>query len=124
MDEQKQRLAARRGAMVAGGFWRDETLLDHLARAVARGDEARLVRARIFAHQHRDVAVVQRDRVDAQLNLAPLRLCLRFVVETQMVDAFEVVEAPGFHGSVSVCCDWGDGAPASQSSSSALISRG
>ena len=35
MDEQKQRLAARRGAMVAGGFWRDETLLYHLARAVA-----------------------------------------------------------------------------------------
>ncbi|MBX9701423.1 MAG: cyclohexanecarboxylate-CoA ligase [Acetobacteraceae bacterium] len=35
MHEQKQRLAARRDPMVAGGFWRDETLLDHLTRAVA-----------------------------------------------------------------------------------------
>ena len=35
MDEQRQRLLVRREAVVAGGFWRDETLLDHLARAVA-----------------------------------------------------------------------------------------
>ena len=35
MDKQRQRLPARREAMVAGGFWRDETLLDHLTRAAA-----------------------------------------------------------------------------------------
>ena len=36
MQFETERLLARRPAMRAGGFWRDETLLDHLARAVAR----------------------------------------------------------------------------------------
>ncbi|TCZ53406.1 AMP-binding protein [Roseicella aquatilis] len=35
METQRDRLLARRGAMRAGGFWREDTLLDHLARAVA-----------------------------------------------------------------------------------------
>ncbi len=87
MDEQRQRLLARRDAMVAGGFWRDETLLDHLARAVAArpshtaivarrsegGAEARLSyaeldrRATLVAMSLRDRGVARGDVVSFQL---------------------------------------------------------
>ncbi|GAA0596487.1 hypothetical protein GCM10009416_38550 [Craurococcus roseus] len=47
MDIDRKRLAGRRPAMRAEGHWRDETLLDHLARAVARTpDKAALVAKR------------------------------------------------------------------------------
>lgn len=36
LDQEKETLSRRRAAMVAGGYWRDHTLLDHLDRAVAR----------------------------------------------------------------------------------------
>lgn len=47
MDFDRERLLERRPAMRAEGHWRDETLLDHLARAVARTpDKAALVTKR------------------------------------------------------------------------------
>ncbi|WP_137125504.1 cyclohexanecarboxylate-CoA ligase [Roseomonas sp. HF4] len=47
MDTDRDRLAARRAAMRAAGHWRDETLLDHLARAVAgRPDHTAIVARR------------------------------------------------------------------------------
>ncbi|HXZ02695.1 MAG TPA: cyclohexanecarboxylate-CoA ligase [Stellaceae bacterium] len=36
LDQEKETLSRRRAAMVAAGYWRDRTLLDHLDRAVAQ----------------------------------------------------------------------------------------
>jgi cyclohexanecarboxylate-CoA ligase len=66
MDEQRQRLLARRGAMVAGGFWRDETPLDHLARAVAaRPERTAIVAQRSEGGEERRISYAELDRLSS-----------------------------------------------------------
>lgn len=71
MEEQRQRLLARRGAMVAGGFWRDETLLDHLARAVsARPTHAAIVARRSETGEERRLSYAELDRLSTLVALS------------------------------------------------------
>ncbi len=80
---------------------------DDLAGGIAAGNMAGVGRRRIGAEHHRDVAIVQRDRVHAQQQLAALRLGSRLFVPDQIVEAAERVEAIGFHGNCPFCGeDW------------------
>lgn len=64
MDTQRDRLAARRAAMRAAGHWRDETLLDHLARAVAaRPDHTAIVARRSEGGAARRITYAGLDRL-------------------------------------------------------------
>lgn len=64
MEYDRARLAQRRETMRARGHWRDETLLDHLARAVARTpDKAALVAARSETGEETRLTYRDLDRV-------------------------------------------------------------
>ena len=69
----------------------------HLAGAVARWDQSPAMRQRITIAEHRDVAEVQRDRVDADQHFAPLRRRGVFVPELQSSEAGEVIESKSPH---------------------------
>ena len=68
MDEQRQRLLARRGAMVAAGYWRDTTLLDHLARALP--DRTALVARRSETGEETRLSYAEFDRRSTLVALA------------------------------------------------------
>ncbi|MBR0659069.1 cyclohexanecarboxylate-CoA ligase [Neoroseomonas oryzicola] len=64
MEVQKERLLARRAAMRAAGHWRDETLLDHLARAVAaRPSHTAIVARRSETGEARRITYAELDRL-------------------------------------------------------------
>jgi cyclohexanecarboxylate-CoA ligase len=71
MDTQRDRLAARRAAMRAAGHWRDETLLDHLARAVAaRPDRTAIVARRSEDGASRRITYAGLDRLSTLVALS------------------------------------------------------
>jgi cyclohexanecarboxylate-CoA ligase len=64
MKFQRERLLARREAMRVGGYWQDEILLDHLARAVARApDKPAIVARRSETGEERRISYRELDRL-------------------------------------------------------------
>ncbi len=72
MPGDQDRLRARGAAMRAGGYWRDETLLDHLARAVAATPDKAAVVAR-RSGEHGEKRLTYRD-LDRRADLVALSL--------------------------------------------------
>lgn len=63
--------AERRAAMIAAGYWRDETLLDHLARHVAcRPDKAAVIGYRAGTGQPRTLSYAELDAISTRMACA------------------------------------------------------